>query len=131
LIITEAITDGVPTQWKRFNWWTEYSEKNFTETDALWDAINPAHGFIAMDRDWAKERQWPNSMHLPSDDSKNVYLLEAYHLLHCVVRGLSSFLVSHMVNYMGPTDHNSEDFLGSNSSRGTLHFQAPARRALY
>jgi hypothetical protein len=23
-------------------------------------------------------------MHLPSDDSKNVYLLEAYHLIHCV-----------------------------------------------
>ncbi|EKG09863.1 hypothetical protein MPH_13070 [Macrophomina phaseolina MS6] len=23
-------------------------------------------------------------MHLPSDDSKNVYLLEAYHMLHCL-----------------------------------------------
>lgn len=69
----------------RLNWWTEYSDKNFTETDALWDAINPAHGFIAIDREWAKSQHWPDSMHLPSDDSKNVYLLEAYHLLHCVV----------------------------------------------
>jgi hypothetical protein len=76
--------EALPTQWKRLDWWTAYSDKNFTETDALWDAINPAHGFIAMDRQWAKERHWPDSMHLPSDDSKNVYLLEAYHLLHCV-----------------------------------------------
>ncbi|KAK2742663.1 hypothetical protein FQN55_007782 [Onygenales sp. PD_40] len=79
-----ARIDTLPTKFTRINWWTEYSDKNFTETDAAWDAINPAHGFIAMDRQWAKERHWPDSMHLPSDDSKNVYLLEAYHLIHCV-----------------------------------------------
>ncbi|EFE41137.1 hypothetical protein TRV_04086 [Trichophyton verrucosum HKI 0517] len=61
------------------------NDKNFTETDAAWDSMNTAHGFIAVDRKWAKERHWPDSMHLPSDDSKNVYLLEAYHLLHCVL----------------------------------------------
>ncbi|KAF2805007.1 uncharacterized protein BDZ99DRAFT_451564 [Mytilinidion resinicola] len=80
-----ARVDTLPTTFTRFNWWTVYSEKNFTETDALWDAINPAHGFIAMDREWAKSQHWPDSMHLPSDPSKNVYLLEAYHLLHCTV----------------------------------------------
>ena len=80
-----ARVETIPTQWKRLSWWTEYSDKNFTETDALWDDINPAHGFIAMDREWAKSKHWPDSMHLPSDDSKNVYLLEAYHLIHCVV----------------------------------------------
>ncbi|KAF2734831.1 hypothetical protein EJ04DRAFT_436316 [Polyplosphaeria fusca] len=79
-----ARVDTLPTKWKRLSWWTDYSEKNFTETDALWDDINPAHGFIAMDRAWAKGQHWPDSMHLPSDDSKNVYLLEAYHLIHCV-----------------------------------------------
>ncbi|EZF36239.1 hypothetical protein H109_03621 [Trichophyton interdigitale MR816] len=79
-----ARIDTLPSKFTRFNWWTEYSDKNFTETDAAWDSMNTAHGFIAMDRKWAKERHWPDSMHLPSDDSKNVYLLEAYHLLHCV-----------------------------------------------
>ena len=38
-----------------------------------------------MDREWAKQRQWPESMYLPSDHSKGVYLLEAYHQLHCLV----------------------------------------------
>lgn len=38
-----------------------------------------------MDREWAEQRQWPASMYLPSDHSKGVYLLEAYHQLHCLV----------------------------------------------
>ncbi|KAF2162477.1 hypothetical protein M409DRAFT_27102 [Zasmidium cellare ATCC 36951] len=79
-----ALVDGLPTKFTRFNWWTEYSDKNFTETDALWDDINPAHGFIAVDREWATAQHWPKSMHLPSDSTKNVYLLEAYHLMHCI-----------------------------------------------
>lgn len=91
LIGSIAQVDTLPIKWTRFNWWTEYSERNFTETDALWDDINPAHGFIAVNRKWAKSKHWPDSMHLPdtkglpSDGTKNVYLLEAYHLLHCVV----------------------------------------------
>lgn len=39
-----------------------------------------------MDEDWAFERQWPESMRLPSDGSKRVCLLEAYHQLDCLVR---------------------------------------------
>jgi hypothetical protein len=80
-----ARVENMPTKWKRFNWWTEYSDKNFTETDALWDDINPAHGFISVDRSWAKIQHWPDTMPMPEDSSKSVYLLEAYHLLHCVV----------------------------------------------
>ena len=38
-----------------------------------------------MDQGWTFEQHWPESMHLPSDSSKNVYLLEAYHQLHCLV----------------------------------------------
>lgn len=85
LMCSLARVDELPTTYTRFDWWTEYSDKNETEVDAKWDAINPAHGFVAMDRQWTKENHWPDSMHLPQDDSKNVYLLEAYHLIHCLV----------------------------------------------
>jgi Mycotoxin biosynthesis protein UstYa len=37
-----------------------------------------------MDREWAKSQNWPESMYLPDDKSKGVYLLEAYHQLHCL-----------------------------------------------
>ncbi|DAA76251.1 TPA_exp: Uncharacterized protein A8136_0923 [Trichophyton benhamiae CBS 112371] len=55
-----ARIDTLPSKFTRFNWWTEYSDKNFTETDAAWDSMNTAHGFIAVDRKWAKERHWPD-----------------------------------------------------------------------
>ena len=41
-----------------------------------------------MDEDWVFERHWPESMRLPSDGKKRVYLLEAYHQLHCLVSEL-------------------------------------------
>lgn len=56
--------------------------------DDLWDQIIPSHGLIAVDRKWAAERHWPESMYLPKDPhgrEKGVYLLEGYHLLHCLV----------------------------------------------
>ena len=67
-------------------WNTIYSPPNHSDSDELWDAIDPSHGFVAMDREWAAQRQWPVTMYLPSDRSKGVYLLEAYHQLHCLVR---------------------------------------------
>ncbi|GAD93057.1 hypothetical protein TRV_04086 [Paecilomyces variotii No. 5] len=76
--------DTLDTVWRPFWWNTEYSSANASEADELWDAILPSHGFVAMDRAWAKENQWPESMYLPSDKSKGVYLLEAYHYLHCL-----------------------------------------------
>ncbi|PWY87088.1 hypothetical protein BO94DRAFT_466059 [Aspergillus sclerotioniger CBS 115572] len=73
------------TTWKQFWWNTPYSmNSNRTEEDGLWEAIQPAHGFVAIDRTWAQDHGWPDSMYLPSDGSKGVYLLEAYHYLHCL-----------------------------------------------
>ena len=74
------------------DWWTEYSEKNETEVNALWDAIKPSHGFVAMDEKWAADRHWPETMRLPGDQSKRVFLLEAYHQLHCLVSSSNRFL---------------------------------------
>lgn len=86
LTASVAKVDSLPTKWTEFDWWTEYSGKNDTEVDALWDAILPSHGLVAIDSQWAAEQQWPDSLSLPSDENKKIYLLEAYHLLHCVVR---------------------------------------------
>ncbi len=89
---------ALDTTWTRFWWNTEYSPKNHSESDALWDAILPSHGFVAMDEGWATERQWPESMRLPIDGNKRVYLLEAYHQLHCLVRSCLGFSGSEPIN---------------------------------
>jgi hypothetical protein len=71
--------------WKRFWWNTAYSPSNHTEADKLWDAILPSHGIVAVEKNWAAEQHWPVSGPTPDDAAKGVYLLEAYHLLHCLV----------------------------------------------
>ena len=106
-----ARVDPLPTKWRNFDWWTEYSEKNSTEVDALWDAILPSHGFVAMDTGWALGRQWPESMRLPSDSSKSVYLLEAYHQLHCIVRHFVSMPIESPLK-LG-TENHTKDVLGA------------------
>lgn len=55
--------------------------------DELWEGVLPSHGLIAVDRSWAKEQHWPESMYLPKDEhgkEKGVYLLEGYHMIHCL-----------------------------------------------
>ncbi|CAD6580425.1 MAG: hypothetical protein ASARMPREDX12_009560 [Alectoria sarmentosa] len=81
-----AKTHDLTTEWANFHWHTAYSPKgqNHTKSDMLWEQILPSHGFVAVDRQWADDHQWPVSMYLPSDHGKGVYLLEAYHQLHCL-----------------------------------------------
>lgn len=87
LTASTAKSSDITTEWARFHWHTAYSPKgqNHTESDALWERIRPSHGFVAVDRRWANEHQWPVSMYLPSNHDMGVYLLEAYHQLHCLV----------------------------------------------
>ena len=89
--------DTLETTWSQMRWNTVYSPQNHSDSDDLWDAIDPSHGFVAMDREWAARQQWPITMYLPSDLSKGVYLLEAYHQLHCLV-SLRAFSLSILTN---------------------------------
>ena len=74
----------LPTVYKQFHWNTQWSSINTTLQDRLWDGILPSHGFVAIDRTEATDEDYPESMYLPGDKSKGVYLLEAYHQLHCL-----------------------------------------------
>jgi len=76
------------TRWRQFQWNTNiYStsdEKAAEAINAAWDQIVPAHGIVAVDHQWATEHNLPDSMGLPSDPSKGVYIIDAYHQLHCL-----------------------------------------------
>jgi hypothetical protein len=69
------------TRWKQFQWNTNvYSSadsKDDEDVNAAWDRIVPAFGIVAVDREWAAERELPGSMSLPSDASKGVYIIDA------------------------------------------------------
>ncbi|KAL1641070.1 hypothetical protein SLS58_006342 [Diplodia intermedia] len=82
-----ARAEELPTDFVQFSWHTPWSSNNDSEADQLWDNINTAHGHIAVDRDWATAHNWAPSMEIPDRPDKAMYLLEAYHQLHCLDHG--------------------------------------------
>ena len=84
LIPSKARSIELPTVYKPLHWNTQYSSINFTLQDRLWNDILPSHGFVAINRHEAAGDNYPESMYLPGDKGKGVYLLEAYHQLHCL-----------------------------------------------
>ena len=84
-----AVVDTGLEQWTQYTWWSKYSSivpEQEPAVDEVWDNVLPAHGVVAVDHQWATERQMPATMSLPSDPSKGVYIIDAYHQLHCLVR---------------------------------------------
>ncbi|KAL1624864.1 hypothetical protein SLS54_003588 [Diplodia seriata] len=79
-----AKAEELPMDFVEFSWHTPWSSNNDSEADQLWDNINTAHGHIAVDRDWATAHNWAPSMEIPGRPDKAMYLLEAYHQLHCL-----------------------------------------------
>ena len=85
---TLAAVDTGSDEWTQYTWWSKFSSmvpEQEPVVDELWDDILPAHGIVAVDHQWAAERKIPASMSLPSDASKGVYIIDAYHQIHCLV----------------------------------------------
>ena len=64
---------------------SKYTSHNTTEANMAWDAIQPGHGIIAVDSEWAAMRNLPSTGPSALDPSKKIYIIEAYHAIHCVV----------------------------------------------
>jgi hypothetical protein len=79
-----AIAPVIPTQYKPFLWNTKYSSEDQIAQDEMWNSIVWTHGLIAVDQEWAKSQNWPETMARPNNGSQAVYLLEAYHEIHCL-----------------------------------------------
>ncbi|KAL2818343.1 hypothetical protein BJX63DRAFT_71184 [Aspergillus granulosus] len=86
--VSEYKTNSGDDRWVQFQWSTGvYSSEDPDDADAVnqaWADIVPAYGFVAVDHTWAAEHHLPASMSLPSDSSKGVYILDAYHQIHCL-----------------------------------------------
>uniref|UniRef100_A0A093V894 Cyclochlorotine biosynthesis protein O n=1 Tax=Talaromyces marneffei PM1 TaxID=1077442 RepID=A0A093V894_TALMA len=79
-----AAAPVIPVQYKPFFWNTMYSSEDQTVQDEMWESIVWTHGLIAVDQEWAKSQNWPETMARPNNGSQAVYLLEAYHEVHCL-----------------------------------------------
>ena len=59
--------------------------ENETEAAQAWGNIEAGHGLVAVDPEWASSKGLPSTIQHPLDTSKIVYVIEAYHELHCLV----------------------------------------------
>lgn len=95
--ILTFILAGPETQresWIQYLWHSEYSNDHgevTEEVDQAWNDVVPSHGIVAVDHKWAAERMLPASHNLPCDHSKGVYILDAYHQIHCLVSRMLLF----------------------------------------
>lgn len=59
------------------------SERN--NVDAAWDAFDWTFGLVGIPLDQARQAGIPETHPMQEDSSKGVFLVQGYHLLHCVV----------------------------------------------
>lgn len=63
-----------------------YNSHNETEAALAWDSVLPGHGLVAIDPLYAEKHNLPETMKLPGNSARLVYIIEAYHAMHCTVR---------------------------------------------
>lgn len=64
---------------------SDFNSPNETIAAAAWDGIQSGHGDVIVDPDWAAKQGLPPSFEHPFMPGKSVYILEAYHMIHCLV----------------------------------------------
>ncbi|KAF2439605.1 hypothetical protein P171DRAFT_490293 [Karstenula rhodostoma CBS 690.94] len=62
---------------------SKYMSNDEEVASKAWDDILPGHGVIALDADYVAEKNLPPSVPLPDESGKFMYVIEAYHAMHC------------------------------------------------
>jgi hypothetical protein len=64
---------------------SKYISSDEEEASKAWESILPGHGVIAVEPEYAKSKDLPETIVLPDSDGKLTYVIEAYHAIHCIV----------------------------------------------
>lgn len=63
---------------------TEYNNENFTAMDRKWGELRADNGIITLPKTYAAEHGLQRGSEFPWDSSKDIYLLNGYHGIHCL-----------------------------------------------
>lgn len=111
------ISDGLdllPTKTLRGSILTKFMSKNVTEADEAWDLVGSGHGDVAIEPQYAFKHGLPPTIAHPKDDRKLLYIIAAYHAIHCIVSlpsslsAIWSVLPTHTVSKQLPTSVSYE-----------------------
>ena len=101
----QSFSDGAGTPYyveRRGYLPTKYMSENETEAAAAWASIQPGHGIVAIDAQWAAAHSLPPTHTWIEDSNKLIYGIEAYHAIHCIVSFLC-FLSDLFLLFLTPT----------------------------
>ncbi|KAH7338505.1 hypothetical protein BKA66DRAFT_435271, partial [Pyrenochaeta sp. MPI-SDFR-AT-0127] len=57
---------------------------NSTIRDNHWDAFDFDRGWVALPHSWAHEHNASPGLNIPDDETKGLFILDAYHQMHCL-----------------------------------------------
>ncbi|KAF2203995.1 hypothetical protein GQ43DRAFT_365551, partial [Delitschia confertaspora ATCC 74209] len=63
---------------------TEYTDSNRTISDAAWEAIDTTPNMISLDKEYSRKHNLADSVPFPWDQSKGLYVVKAFHQIHCL-----------------------------------------------
>lgn len=78
---------------------SDFASPDHAVADSNWASIEATHGFVGLGKDWATAQQLPASIESPLDPTQSVYVVDAYHQLHCLVRLGSCQLRAHVLTW--------------------------------
>jgi hypothetical protein len=62
-----------------------YVSQNETEASLAWESILAGHGVVAIDPHYASKKNLPSTVELLDGSGNLMYIIEAYHAIHCAV----------------------------------------------
>lgn len=102
--------DLLPTRTFRGSAFTKFMSEDVTEANAAWDLVESGHGDVAIEPQYAFKHGLPPTIAHPKDNEKLLYIIAAYHAIHCIVSlppysasNLSSFASPHSIR-VAPTN---------------------------
>ncbi|OAL48594.1 hypothetical protein IQ07DRAFT_632913 [Pyrenochaeta sp. DS3sAY3a] len=69
---------------KPLNLRSSFVSSNVSIRNSHWDAFDHERGWIALPHSEAREQNLPLGLNLPDDNSKGLFILNAYHQMHCL-----------------------------------------------
>lgn len=64
---------------------SKYMSEDEAVASKAWDEILAGHGVIALNADYVAQKNLPPSVSFPDDSESFMYVIEAYHAMHCLV----------------------------------------------
>jgi hypothetical protein len=64
---------------------TEYNHPNRTISDAAWESIDTSPNTISLDKEYTRKHNLSDSIPFPWDPSRGLYIIKAFHHMHCLV----------------------------------------------